>query len=66
MNSCFFWCQVTKDGKFTQLSGNKANYATMILVRVKIVVWTADSLRQAACVAIRYSAVRRQTTLKPG
>lgn len=57
---------VTKDGKFTQLSGNKANYATMILVRVQIVSWAFDQLRQASCVAVRYSAVRRQTTLKPG
>lgn len=57
---------VTRDGKFTQLSGNKANYATMVLVRVQIIAWTKDTLRQAACVAVRYSAVRRQTTLKPG
>ncbi|WAR25224.1 ACOX1-like protein [Mya arenaria] len=58
--------RVTRDGKFIQLSGNKANYATMVLVRVKIISWTKDTLRQAATVSVRYSAVRRQTTLKPG
>ncbi|XP_060576845.1 peroxisomal acyl-coenzyme A oxidase 1-like [Ruditapes philippinarum] len=57
---------VTREGKFTQLSNNKANYATMVLVRVNIIGWTKDTLRQAACVSTRYSAVRRQTTLKPG
>ncbi|XP_053377016.1 peroxisomal acyl-coenzyme A oxidase 1-like [Mercenaria mercenaria] len=57
---------VTKDGKFTQLSNNKANYATMVLVRVNIISWTRDMMRHAACVSVRYSAVRRQTTLKPG
>jgi len=46
--------------------GNKANYATMVLVRVKIVSWAIWSLRQGAVVAVRYSAVRRQTTLKQG
>ncbi|KAL4226800.1 Peroxisomal acyl-coenzyme A oxidase 1 [Mactra antiquata] len=58
--------RVTREGKFTQLSNNKANYATMILVRVNIISWAKDTMRQAACVAVRYSAVRRQTTLKPG
>jgi len=58
--------KVTRQGKFSQLSGNKANYATMILVRVKIVQWSHETLRHASCVAVRYSATRRQTTLKPG
>lgn len=57
---------VTRDGKFVELSTNKANYATMILVRVKIVGWCAETLRHASIVAVRYSATRRQTTLKPG
>ena len=48
------------------MSGNKANYATMILVRVNIIGWSYDALRHASCIAIRYSATRRQTTLKPG
>ncbi|KAH3826400.1 hypothetical protein DPMN_128304 [Dreissena polymorpha] len=58
--------RVTRGGKFQQLSTSKANYATMVLVRVKIIGWSTDTLRQASCVAVRYSATRRQTTLKPG
>ena len=61
-----FLFQVTRDGKFTQLKSDKSNYSTMMYVRVQIVAWAMHVLMPATVVAVRYSAVRRQASLKPG
>ncbi|XP_060076882.1 peroxisomal acyl-coenzyme A oxidase 1-like [Ylistrum balloti] len=58
--------QLTRTGKFLSSGPNKANYATMIYVRVMICTWTFGALSAAATAAIRYSSVRRQSTLSPG
>lgn len=58
--------QVTQNGQFFSYGVDKANYATMVLVRVKLVKMAYDSLAAASTIAIRYSAVRRQSSLKPG
>ncbi|XP_048244379.1 peroxisomal acyl-coenzyme A oxidase 1-like [Haliotis rufescens] len=58
--------KVSRDGHFSTSGSSKANYATMILIRVKILSWASSLLVQGATTSIRYSAVRRQSQLKPG
>ncbi|KAK7102852.1 peroxisomal acyl-coenzyme A oxidase 1-like [Littorina saxatilis] len=58
--------EVTREGQLMMRGVDKANYATMILVRVKIVHWAYEGLSDGATTVIRYSAVRRQSSLKPG
>nr|KAG5696426.1 hypothetical protein BaRGS_020963 [Batillaria attramentaria] len=58
--------EVTRDGRFISRGVDKANYATMVLVRVKITRWAFESLSDGATTAVRYSVVRRQSSLKPG
>ncbi|XP_069100899.1 peroxisomal acyl-coenzyme A oxidase 1-like [Argopecten irradians] len=58
--------QVTRTGKFLTSGPSKANYATMIYVRVMICSWSFGALAAASTAAIRYSSVRRQSTLSPG
>ena len=58
--------QVTRGGQFISRGVDKANYATMVLVRVKITRWAFEALSDGVTTAVRYSAVRRQTSLKPG
>ena len=57
--------QVSPDGAFKRLGRDKATYGTMILVRTKITNWAFGTLAQAVTIALRYSAVRRQSNLKP-
>ena len=59
--------EILKDGTFrrkTQLK--KATYGTMTMARTNIVNECANSLSAAMTIGIRYSAVRRQSELKPG
>ncbi|XP_046544478.1 peroxisomal acyl-coenzyme A oxidase 1-like [Haliotis rubra] len=58
--------QVSRDGRFSTSGSSKANYATMILVRVKILKWMKGILMKGVTTSLRYSAVRRQSQLKPG
>ncbi|KAL8588491.1 hypothetical protein ACOMHN_022278 [Nucella lapillus] len=58
--------EVTRDGRFISKGVDKANYATMVLVRVKIVRWAFEALSDGVTTAVRYSAVRRQCALQPG
>lgn len=58
--------QVAPDGTYTKPVNAKAAYGTMTSVRAGI-VWDASMLlSRAATIAVRYSAVRRQSELKPG
>jgi len=65
-NLCMANSLVTRDGKFQVLRSDKSNYSTMMYVRVQIVGWAANCLLPATAIQIRYSAVRRQSSLKPG
>ncbi|RZF45952.1 hypothetical protein LSTR_LSTR008329 [Laodelphax striatellus] len=59
--------QVLKDGTYQKSPGDKLAYGTMIFVRVAVVRGVAASyLAKAVTIATRYSAVRRQSELKPG
>ena len=62
------WLQVTPQGKYRPPpKGNqKATYATMLFVRSDIVANSARYLAKAACIAVRYCCVRRQTAPAPG
>ncbi|CAL1532088.1 unnamed protein product [Lymnaea stagnalis] len=55
---------VTRDGKFIALKGDKSNYSTMMYVRVMITRWAFGILSRAIVTGVRYSAVRRQSSLK--
>ncbi|XP_068627061.1 acyl-coenzyme A oxidase 1-like [Battus philenor] len=57
--------QVLKDGTFVGGSNSKLTYGTMVFVRVLIVNNMANLLSKAVTIAVRYSAVRRQSQLKP-
>lgn len=55
--------KVSREGHFTSRGPSKANYSAMILVRVTIVNWCSVILSNSSTITIRYSAVRRQSTL---
>ncbi|XP_048740597.2 peroxisomal acyl-coenzyme A oxidase 1-like isoform X2 [Ostrea edulis] len=55
--------QVSREGQFTSRGPSKGNYSAMILVRVEIVLWCFISLSNASTIAVRYSAIRRQSKL---
>lgn len=54
-----------QDGTFRKSLNSKLTYGTMVYVRVVIVNGMANQLARAVTIAIRYSAVRRQSELKP-
>ncbi|CAH0724581.1 unnamed protein product, partial [Brenthis ino] len=57
--------QVLKDGTFKASSNSKLTYGTMVYVRVTIVNTASKYLERAITIAIRYSAIRRQSQPKP-
>lgn len=61
-----FFVQVKPDGTYVKPVSNKLTYGTMVFVRSFLVGEAARSLSKACTIAIRYSAVRHQSELKPG
>ena len=57
--------QLSPDGTFTKPANSKLLYGTMSFVRAAIVYDCYWILSRAMTIAIRYSAVRRQSHLKP-
>ncbi|XP_030566757.1 probable peroxisomal acyl-coenzyme A oxidase 1 [Drosophila novamexicana] len=57
--------QVLADGRFVQAAQPLLVYGTMVFVRVIIVRDVMFGLLQAATIATRYSAVRRQSPIEP-
>ncbi|CAG9796949.1 unnamed protein product [Diatraea saccharalis] len=58
--------KVLKDGTYVKIARHsKLTYGTMIFVRVLLVSEMAFNLSKAVTIAVRYSAVRRQSELKP-
>lgn len=56
-----------QDGTYIKSLNEKLTYGTMIFVRVIVVKGVAASnLAKAVTIATRYSAVRRQSEMKPG
>ncbi|XP_064651939.1 peroxisomal acyl-coenzyme A oxidase 1-like [Lineus longissimus] len=59
--------QLHKDGTYVTKSKNsKLTYGTMLLVRAVITRFMSQCLAEAATIAIRYSAIRKQSEIKPG
>lgn len=59
------YAQVTEDGNFVRAGANVLTYGTMVFVRVHIVRDMSTFLAEAATIAIRYSAVRKQSQINP-
>lgn len=57
--------QLQKDGTYIANENNKVFYGSMMYVRAVIILDTYHKLASAVTIAIRYSAVRRQTVLYP-
>ncbi|GAB0092190.1 Acyl-coenzyme A oxidase [Sergentomyia squamirostris] len=57
--------QVLEDGTFVKAPVSVLTYGTMVFVRVSIVRDMSIRLAQAATIATRYSAVRRQSPINP-
>ncbi|XP_068627036.1 acyl-coenzyme A oxidase 1-like isoform X2 [Battus philenor] len=58
--------QVLEDGTYVKSRNSKLNYGAMVFVRVVIVYDMVNYLSKAVTIATRFSAVRRQSQLKPG
>lgn len=58
--------QVTREGRLQQAESGHATYSTMVYVRVVIAGWSYSAMSKVATIAVRYSAVRRQSELEPG
>ncbi|UYV83603.1 ACOX2, partial [Cordylochernes scorpioides] len=58
--------KITPDGEYIRPKSDKLNYGTMVFVRVLIIDMVAFNIARAATIAIRYSAVRRQSEMVPG
>jgi hypothetical protein len=55
-----------QDGSYVKSPNEKLAYGTMMFVRVAMLRGVANDLAKACTIAIRYSAVRRQSEMKPG
>ncbi|KAM6176074.1 peroxisomal acyl-coenzyme A oxidase 1 [Erethizon dorsatum] len=65
-NMLMKYAQVKPDGTYVKPVSNKLTYGTMVFVRSYLVGEAARSLSKACTIAIRYSAVRHQSEIKPG
>ena len=63
---CFFPSQVERDGAYKPPVNMRIAYGSMVLIRASIVGSTGHCLAKACVIATRYSAVRRQTEIRPG
>jgi acyl-CoA oxidase len=55
-----------KDGSYVKSPNEKLEYGTLMYVRVVMLQSVTFELAKACTIAIRYSAVRRQSEMKPG
>ena len=58
--------KVAPDGTYSKPPREKLSYGTMTRVRVNIVGNCAHFLSKGVTIAVRYSAVRRQSEMRPG
>uniref|UniRef100_A0A2K6LT86 Acyl-coenzyme A oxidase n=1 Tax=Rhinopithecus bieti TaxID=61621 RepID=A0A2K6LT86_RHIBE len=65
-NMLMKYAQVKPDGTYVKPLSNKLTYGTMVFVRSFLVGEAARALSKACTIAIRYSAVRHQSEIKPG
>ncbi|XP_033640551.1 peroxisomal acyl-coenzyme A oxidase 1-like isoform X1 [Asterias rubens] len=65
-NMLMKYAQVEPEGTYVAPPAAKLSYGSMILIRSLIVGGMGRTLAQASTIAIRYSAIRRQSELIPG
>lgn len=58
--------QVEPDGTYVKPPSTKLTYGTMVFIRSMIVADSARALAKSSTIAIRYSAVRHQSEIRPG
>nr|AFD64640.1 peroxisomal acyl-coenzyme A oxidase 1 isoform 2 [Sus scrofa] len=64
-NMLMKYAQVKPDGTYVKPLSNKLTYGTMVFIRSFLVGEAARCLSKACTIAIRYSAVRHQSELRP-
>jgi len=60
------YARLDKDGTFVPAKNPKVTYGSMVFIRAAIVGMAARCLAEVCTIATRYSAVRRQTEIRPG
>nr|CAB3219768.1 peroxisomal acyl-coenzyme A oxidase 1 [Phallusia mammillata] len=65
-NMLMKYSQVAPDGTYTKPPKAELTYGTMTFIRSMIVRASAFGLARGTTIAIRYSAVRRQSEMRPG
>ncbi|XP_042280318.1 peroxisomal acyl-coenzyme A oxidase 1 isoform X1 [Thunnus maccoyii] len=65
-NMLMKYAKVEPDGTYLKPPSAKLTYGTMVFVRSMIVRESARALSKACTIAIRYSAVRHQSEMRPG
>uniref|UniRef100_A0AAR2JVD6 Acyl-coenzyme A oxidase n=3 Tax=Pygocentrus nattereri TaxID=42514 RepID=A0AAR2JVD6_PYGNA len=65
-NMLMKYAQVEPDGSYLKPPSDKLTYGTMVFIRAMIVGESARALSKSCTIAIRYSAVRHQSELRPG
>ncbi|XP_066443576.1 peroxisomal acyl-coenzyme A oxidase 1 isoform X2 [Eleutherodactylus coqui] len=65
-NMLMKYAQVEPDGTYVKPLSDKLTYGTMVFIRSMIVGEAAHSLSRACTIAVRYSAVRHQSEIRPG
>ncbi|XP_078483319.1 peroxisomal acyl-coenzyme A oxidase 1-like isoform X2 [Ciona intestinalis] len=65
-NMLMKYSKVAPDGSYNKPPKSTLTYGTMTFVRAMIVRGSAQAIAQGATIAIRYSAVRRQSEMRPG
>nr|KAF6454504.1 acyl-CoA oxidase 1 [Rousettus aegyptiacus] len=65
-NMLMKYAQVKPDGTYVKPVSNKLTYGTMVFIRSVLVGEAGQYLAKACTIAIRYSAVRHQSEIKPG
>uniref|UniRef100_A0A7N8X5G8 Acyl-coenzyme A oxidase n=1 Tax=Mastacembelus armatus TaxID=205130 RepID=A0A7N8X5G8_9TELE len=65
-NMLMKYAKVEPDGTYMKPPSAKLTYGTMVFIRSMIVGASACALSKACTIAIRYSAVRHQSEIRPG
>ncbi|XP_047221568.1 peroxisomal acyl-coenzyme A oxidase 1 isoform X1 [Girardinichthys multiradiatus] len=65
-NMMMKYSKVEPDGTYVNPPSSKLTYGTMVFVRSMIVGESARALAKSCTIAIRYSAVRHQSEIRPG
>uniref|UniRef100_A0AAQ6IE07 Acyl-coenzyme A oxidase n=1 Tax=Anabas testudineus TaxID=64144 RepID=A0AAQ6IE07_ANATE len=65
-NMLMKYAKVEPDGTYVKPPSSKLTYGTMVFIRSMIVGESARALAKSCTIAIRYSAVRHQSEMRPG